>query len=679
MVNKDLGMVTAYAYAVSKGYTGTEEEFAALMADYAAVGQRAEQAATAAAASATAASGSASDSAASATAAEGSATAAATSAGNASQAAQSASQSATAAAGSATAAGQSATAAADSATTAGNKATEAAQSATEAAASAITAGTAATNAQTAQTAAEAAQTAAEDAQGAAEDAAESVEGKTEQIDQNTEDISLLKSQLDGLYGATFNGIIAWVNGEYIDRTDGTVKTNATYKRTDYIAIDPNYYNLGIKSVDPLSHDPFYNAWYDEDKNFISNFSYVRNDEIVLTPPANARYFRMSCGKCVEITIFPGFKKSVVETSNELEEYKESIGFIKPEITGWIDGKYVSRADGTEQSNTTYHATDFIAINPKLGDIVLTSTNAGNYDTNYNVWYDEDKNFISNFSYARDGEKTFTPPSSARYFRLSCNKNVVLSISTSYDDKTLVDFLPIQNNGNLLISSALHKTNLNVLPVSGGLLTYSQSFCIYNGKYYSTNGSYISEQNATFTELRNSAVSVGHGNSMQLGILHPNYAYISGWNDQNVYVVDLDTLTLVDTIVLPTTGYTTAAIDDVNSIAYIFQRGTYPSTEEQYNFIAYDYANSAELYRRKTPKFAAMQACDFYNGSIIVLNGLGSSAAPNYCKVYSTSGDVVAQYIIPAFLGTGEPEGVCFNRSDFTLYMSKENRTVYKIT
>ena len=52
---KDLGMVTAYAYAVSEGYTGTEEEFAELMASYATVAEQAE-------ASATAADGSAKDS-----------------------------------------------------------------------------------------------------------------------------------------------------------------------------------------------------------------------------------------------------------------------------------------------------------------------------------------------------------------------------------------------------------------------------------------------------------------------------------------------------------------------------------------------------------------------------------------------------------------------------------------
>lgn len=43
-VPTNLGIATAYGYAKSKGYTGTEEEFAILMADYASVGQEAKEA-----------------------------------------------------------------------------------------------------------------------------------------------------------------------------------------------------------------------------------------------------------------------------------------------------------------------------------------------------------------------------------------------------------------------------------------------------------------------------------------------------------------------------------------------------------------------------------------------------------------------------------------------------------
>lgn len=44
-MSRYIGNVSAYAYAVEKGYTGTEEEFALLMANYATVGQTAVEAA----------------------------------------------------------------------------------------------------------------------------------------------------------------------------------------------------------------------------------------------------------------------------------------------------------------------------------------------------------------------------------------------------------------------------------------------------------------------------------------------------------------------------------------------------------------------------------------------------------------------------------------------------------
>ena len=46
---KDLGIVTAYAYAVAGGYTGTEEQFKALMYSYTTAGDAADVAVAAAA------------------------------------------------------------------------------------------------------------------------------------------------------------------------------------------------------------------------------------------------------------------------------------------------------------------------------------------------------------------------------------------------------------------------------------------------------------------------------------------------------------------------------------------------------------------------------------------------------------------------------------------------------
>ena len=169
-VKKNLGIVTAYGYARSKGYEGTEEEVAELMASYAEVAEDAAQSASEAAQSATNAAGSA-------TAASGSAVSAANSATSASGSAQDAETAQAAAQQSATAAAGSATSASGSATAASGSAAQAAQSATSAAGSATSAqsysGTAASAAQAASGSADDADTSATAAAASAAAAAES--------------------------------------------------------------------------------------------------------------------------------------------------------------------------------------------------------------------------------------------------------------------------------------------------------------------------------------------------------------------------------------------------------------------------------------------------------------------------------------------------------------------------
>ena len=190
-ITKDLGIVTAYGYAVSKGYTGTEEEFAELMASYATVAESAAQSATTATEKAEQAAQAVLD---------------AVAAKEAAQAAQSAAQSAkTSAESAASSASTSATNAASSASTASTKASEAAASATSASGSATTA-------QAAQTAAETAQSKAEDAQEAAEQAADELSAEVAQIETNKNDIANLKSDLSEFTGCEY---LTFTNGKYI--------------------------------------------------------------------------------------------------------------------------------------------------------------------------------------------------------------------------------------------------------------------------------------------------------------------------------------------------------------------------------------------------------------------------------------------------------------------------------
>lgn len=210
----------------------------------------------------------------------------------------------------------------------------------------------------------------------------------------------------------------------------------------------------------------------------------------------------------------------------------------------------------------------------------------------------------------------------------------------------------------------------------GGLKYMQSFCVYNEKYYSTDGSNIGVQDFAYSEIESVALALGHGNSFQRG--SSNIAYVSGWDDNSVYAVNLDTLTIIETYTTPTTGYTTVAVDDINKLMYIFQRDSRPDTAENYNFITYDYEHSQVVSQKKTTnKFGAMQACDFVDGKIFVAYGLGTTSVPTGVAIYNTSGDIIGEYDLQTFSET-ELEGICYDSDRQILLISDVGYNLYSI-
>lgn len=178
---KDLGISTAYGYAVSRGYTGTEEEFAELMASYAHVAEDAR-------ASAETASNAKDEAVSAKNTAVTHAQTASNKASEAANSAQYASTSANTASTKASEASASASNAQASASTASTKASEAASSATSANSAKTDAVNAKNAAQTARTASETARTAAQEAQESAERAA-----------QEAHDVIDHKADIDGYY------------------------------------------------------------------------------------------------------------------------------------------------------------------------------------------------------------------------------------------------------------------------------------------------------------------------------------------------------------------------------------------------------------------------------------------------------------------------------------------------
>lgn len=385
IVNKNIGHATAYGYAKSKGYTGTEEQFAELMASYADVGQTAVDAALRAKASEDAAK-------ASETASAASQAAAATSAVTASTAAQNAAQSAQAAQADADAAALDASQALSAASTAGQKATEAAQSATAAAGSATTAGTAATAAQTAQTAAETAQGKAEDAQAAAEAAAQTlvIDPTLTQANQAAEAkatgdaISLVKSQLEAIIEDNYENVTvekdvsidASRNSGYVD-IYGTVQTNSSYVYSQKISvgegdtitgvgIDTNY---NIQTALAMQRICAYNNGVAVSSAGVS--SYV----LTYTVPQGINEIVISYLAAMTDVVINRHALNYIEKIPKVDELEKAIDILadaEEKITVSsvdpvvVSGKYIS-LNGNESTNSSYYY--FIVENLKEGDVI----------------------------------------------------------------------------------------------------------------------------------------------------------------------------------------------------------------------------------------------------------------------------------------------------------------------
>lgn len=368
MTSKDLGLVTAYAYAVSQGYTGTEEEFAELMASYATVAEEAAESAAEAAASATAAVTSETNAAASAASATQSATAAG-------QSASSASGSAVQAQASATAAGQSATQAAGSATAAGQSATAAAGSASQAAASETAAGASATaaagSATSASESATAAAGSATEADASADRAQEILDSIPEDYSELSDDVADLKSAITDIEkGQELQYVPELINlldptqliaDKYINPNTGAESSHTGYYATAFLPVRKGvtYFVAGCAGTN--------NAYYDTDK--------VRQSGNILTAGelSNTGTFTASADGYVRFTItsatFTG-KSVVTSNADAYRAYmsKYDYSYMSPANAVKIDHKALGAASrnlfqGGSNYGTFNSSTGALSYNP----------------------------------------------------------------------------------------------------------------------------------------------------------------------------------------------------------------------------------------------------------------------------------------------------------------------------
>lgn len=495
MTSKDLGLVTAYAYAVSQGYTGTEEEFAELMASYATVAEEAAESAAEAAASATAAGASETNAASSAASANQSAT----SAGNS---ATSASGSAVQAQSSATAAGQSATQAAGSATAAGNSATAAAGSATQAAASETAAGASATaaagSATSAASSATAAAGSATEADASADRAQEILDSIPEDYSELSEDVANLSSALNALDDV----VIEHPTAEYrkADVRSGSLQPTGNYS-TDSTGFGIGY-KMPLAANEKLQFTPHGPEGYKYSIRFLSfadetssgtlsQTAFLSDDSYTYTQPADKAYlmwciyYKHSDGtywhdildefadadvlvKTEIITeVIPLARIDDIESiQDQLTEQAETLEFdhsysnILQGASTFEDNKFISN-NGMVTSNSNFCLIDgYFPVKPNTTyklyrDEPPLYSNAGH---NWAFW-DANKNFLS---YTLSGQPV-TSPSNAAYLRFAVYISSTGSATHQDFDPTKV---VITEDGNPTFDDVFIKTSAR--PTFNGL-------------------------------------------------------------------------------------------------------------------------------------------------------------------------------------------------------------------
>ena len=517
-----------------------------------------------------------------------------------------------------------------------------------------------------------------------------------------EDVSALKSAIEYQTEA-LEPIIT--NGELLNKSNlenggltnsGTNATAANRVRSvRYISVIPGgTYHVEIRSAYELG----YNLSYYATNGSVTRTERIENTDIIysnssdFTVPNNSsiKFARFLLRKSDNgaLTVNDIDSVHVVIPTYGATKAVELSGKVYDILSDWVQGALTD--EGLNSSATSSYnvkrlrTRNYFEI-PSNNNYVKAEFSPSSTDSiafNFFTVADYKTPRISSSGFVKFGQWVDVP-SNARYMRLIFKHNDESNITPDYIQSNILvtsgaymaqeEDIKTQRAGDFVIDSSLTKKPVTVAYL--GNLVNTQSFCYYDGKYYCPNrlNNTLDVLDENFTVLQTVSLNLDHANAIHTGAAYPNYGYVSGWDTQKVYVVDLDNLTIVNTINLPTTGYTTCAVDDVNGIMYIFQRDTASSAgNDFYNFIVYDYVNAEIVSSKKTYiSYSAMQGVDFVCGKIIVPYGLGAdtiSTIPHGMFVCDTSATILEEYHLQC-LDQGEPESACWDEANMRLLVS----------
>lgn len=201
-----------------------------------------------------------------------------------------------------------------------------------------------------------------------------------------------------------------IDGEYISTSDGSVLTNASYARSDYISCKGMDY-IHVMGYGTSGQYSPYNMFYDAQKQAITPYFSINQDKVI-SVPANAEYFRISGEKS------KGFNN--VKVMNPLGSMAANFDLsqivYKALVNSqpWMANTYV-KADGTYASHGNW---DAIEIEP-AGDYVITNANCNG--GGYMVFLDAGGEVLASYNGMGNVPRVYAVPTGTKKIRTCYEK------------------------------------------------------------------------------------------------------------------------------------------------------------------------------------------------------------------------------------------------------------------
>lgn len=234
----------------------------------------------------------------------------------------------------------------------------------------------------------------------------------------TEDVASLKEDLgDYKNGHEYMPII---NGQYVNGSTGVFINDNSWSRTDYV--DCSKYSILV--FENNTKTSRYNAFYNANKEFVSNLNLDKIGENIIVVPQNATYFVLSneTSKLNDVLL-----KSKLNL--DIKTILEKIGNATDIKFVFEDGYYIDSSTGEKKADSSWKCSGKVEL-PSNAKKLIISFYGQNTNNPYNAFYDSDNNRIGKINIlANTSNQCFIIPNDAKYFSISVVKSATISVKS----------------------------------------------------------------------------------------------------------------------------------------------------------------------------------------------------------------------------------------------------------